>query len=176
LRDIQVLTPMHRGPLGSRALNEALQAELNPHGAELVRGDRRLRVGDRVLCVRNDYDNDIFNGDVGFVRSVQGGGLEVDFNSRRVALVGDQLDNVVLAYAISIHKSQGSEYPAVVLVLHTSHALMLRRNLLYTGLTRARRFCCLIGNQRGVGMAVRRREGGERFTGLLDRVVQGARH
>ena len=173
LADIQVLTPMHKGPLGSRALNTALQDALNPHGQEMIRGERRLRVGDRVLQNRNDYDNEIFNGDIGIIRSMEGGGVEVDFSGRRVALVGDQLDSVTLAYAISIHKSQGSEYPAVLCLFHTGHFVMLRRNLLYTAVTRARRFCCVLGSHRAIGLALRRTEGHERHTGLAQRLSGG---
>ncbi|MEE2751106.1 MAG: ATP-dependent RecD-like DNA helicase [Myxococcota bacterium] len=169
-RDVQVLTPMHRGPLGSRALNTALQEALNPEGPELVRGDRRIRVGDRVLQNRNDYDNDVFNGDVGTVVGVDAGSLEVDFGGRNVSLVGEQVDALSLAYAISIHKSQGSEYKAVVILLHTSHFVMLRRNLVYTATTRARNFCCLLGSRRAIDMAVRRVGGGERHTGLAERL------
>jgi len=169
-RDVQVLTPMHRGPLGSRALNAALQQALNPDGPELVRGDRKIRVGDRVLQNRNDYDNDVFNGDVGTVVGVDTGALDVDFGGRNVSLVGDQVDALSLAYAISIHKSQGSEYKAVVVLLHTSHFVMLRRNLVYTATTRARNFCCLLGSRRAIDMAVKRVGGGERYTGLSERL------
>ncbi|HJN75221.1 MAG TPA: ATP-dependent RecD-like DNA helicase [Myxococcota bacterium] len=173
--DVQVLTPMHKGPLGSRALNELLQARLNPHGKELRRGDKRIREGDRVLQVRNDYDNDIFNGDVGRVTGVEGEALTIDFDGREVVLVGEQLDQIELAYAISIHKSQGSEYRAVVVVLSTGHHVMLRRNLIYTAVTRAREFCSIVGSPRAIGTAVRRSGGDRRFTGLADRLALSAR-
>ena len=173
-RDVQVLTPMHRGPLGSRALNAALQHALNPEGPELVRGDRKIRVGDRVLQNRNDYDNDVFNGDVGTVIGVGAGALDVDFGGRHISLVGEQVDALSLAYVISIHKSQGSEYRAVVILLHTSHFVMLRRNLVYTATTRAREFCCLIGSRRAIDMAVKRVGGRERYTGLAERLKSAA--
>lgn len=161
--EVQVLTPMHRGPAGTQALNEALQARFNPDAASGVRG---LRVGDRVIQGRNDYDNEVFNGDVGSVITLGAGQAEVDFDGRRVVLIGEQLDALSLAYAISIHKSQGSEYPAVVVVLDTSHFVMLRRSLLYTAVTRARRFCCVVGHPRAIALAVRQEGGSERYTGL----------
>ncbi len=172
--DVQVLTPMHRGPLGSRALNAALQRRLNPSGRSLKRGERLLREGDRVIQVRNDYDNDVFNGDVGRITAVEGGSLVVDFDGREVTLVGEQLDQVELAYAISIHKSQGSEYPAVVVALHTSHFVMLRRNLLYTAITRAKRFCCVVGAPRALEIAAGKGGGDERWTLLARRLRDAA--
>ena len=170
LRDIQILTPMRRGPLGTRALNQTLQNELNPGGATLKRGGRQYRVGDRVIQVRNDYDNDIFNGDVGRVTKVDPVSAIVDFDGREVALVGEQLDHLELAYAISIHKSQGSEYRAVVVVLANAHFVMLRRSLLYTGVTRAKEFCCIVGSPWAVEKAVTQIGGGERFTALAARI------
>lgn len=172
LEDVQVLTPMHRGPLGSIALNAALQQALNPSGESFTRGHKTLRVGDRVIQTRNDYDNDIFNGDVGRVHAMASGGVEVDFDGRKVALVGEQVDQLDLAYAISIHKSQGSEYPAVLLMLDTAHFVMLRRNLVYTGVTRAQRFCAVLGNPRALRIAVQKDGGGERYTGLAQRLAE----
>jgi exodeoxyribonuclease V alpha subunit len=169
-RDVQVLTPMHAGLLGTVALNERLQAALNPEGPSLVRGNRTFRLGDRVLQTRNDYDSDIFNGDVGHVVAVEGGALTIDFDGRVVTLIGDSLDALELAYAISIHKSQGSEYPAVIVALHQSHFVMLRRNLIYTALTRARRFACLVTSGRALRTAVGRCGGDERYTRLADRL------
>ncbi|MDP2313191.1 MAG: ATP-dependent RecD-like DNA helicase [Pseudomonadota bacterium] len=171
-KDVQVLTPMHGGILGTTALNERLQAALNPDGAALVRGNRTYRVGDRVLQTRNDYDNDIFNGDVGTILAVEPGSLTVDFDGREVTLLAESIDAVELAYAISIHKSQGSEYPAVIVALHNSHFVMLRRNLLYTALTRARRFACLVASPRALRTAVGRCGGDERYTKLAERLRQ----
>ena len=182
LTDVQVITPVHAGGLGTDALNHRLQDALNPRagaveaafsserGLEMTRGSRRLRVGDRVIQVRNNYDNDVFNGDVGLVVGADEASLDVDFEGRRVALTGEQLQDVELAWAISIHKSQGSEYPAVVVVLHRSHRVMLRRNLLYTGITRAARFCCLIGDRYAIELAVQQRGGDERWTRLAERL------
>jgi exodeoxyribonuclease V alpha subunit len=170
LKDVQVLTPMHSGPLGTQSLNQALQRALNPQGAEVRRGPKIFRVGDRVLQLRNDYDNDIFNGDVGIIEQASSGALTVDFDGRKVTLRGEALGDIDLAYAISIHKSQGSEYPAVVVALHRAHFVMLRRNLLYTAITRAQRFCCVVGDRWAIRTAVATRGGDERWTRLAERL------
>jgi exodeoxyribonuclease V alpha subunit len=166
--DVQVLTPMHGGPLGTVALNEALQGALNP-------GLGRFRAGDRVIQTRNDYEVDVFNGDVGRVTAVYGDGVDVRFDDRLVARRGERLGDVELAYALTIHKSQGSEYPAVVVVLHPSHFVMLRRNLVYTAITRPRRFCCLITAERALRTALGRHGDERRYTGLAGRLESGAR-
>jgi exodeoxyribonuclease V alpha subunit len=161
---------MHSGPLGTQSLNQALQRALNPQGAEVRRGPKIFRVGDRVLQLRNDYDNDIFNGDVGIIEQASAGALTVDFDGRMVTLRGEALGDIDLAYAISIHKSQGSEYPAVVVALHRAHFVMLRRNLLYTAITRAQRFCCVVGDRWAIRTAVATRGGDERWTRLAERL------
>jgi exodeoxyribonuclease V alpha subunit len=168
--DIQVLTPMHKGELGTESLNSALQDALNPDGAEITRKGKRLRLGDRVLQTKNNYDKEVFNGDVGRILEVESGALIVEIGGRRVTYTGDEMDDIVLAYAISIHKSQGSEYPAVCVVLHRAHFVMLRRDLLYTGLTRASKFCCLVTADRALSMAVDRVDGGERYTALHEMI------
>jgi exodeoxyribonuclease V alpha subunit len=170
LRDIQVLAPTRRGPLGTEVLNQELQARLNPDGAPIKRGNREFRVGDRVLCTRNRYDVEVFNGDVGWVRAAGSSGLEVEFYGRSVQWAWDDLDLLDLAYAMTVHKAQGSEYPAVVLALHSSHGIMLRRNLFYTAVTRARRFFCMVGNTRAWHRAVGRVGGDERWTALAERL------
>ncbi len=172
-RDVQVLTPMHSGGLGTQALNQALQAALNPDGNHVRRGPKVYREGDRVIQLRNDYDNDIFNGDVGTIVRAGGGVLTVDFDGRVVSLRGEALGDIDLAYAISIHKSQGSEYPAVVVALHRAHFVMLRRNLLYTAMTRAQRFCCVVGDRWAIRTAVATRGGDERWTRLSERLQPG---
>ena len=155
--------------LGTETLNRVLQERLNPDGRELKRGDRQWRQGDRVICVRNRYDVDVFNGDVGVVVGV-GRGLEVQFDGRLVVWERDDLGLLDLAYAITVHKSQGSEYPAVVLALHGSHGLMLRRRLFYTGLTRAKRFLCVVGSPKAWSRAVREQGGDVRSTLLKSRL------
>jgi exodeoxyribonuclease V alpha subunit len=172
LRDVQVLTPMHNGVLGTEALNTALQATLNPEGPAVKRGQRVFRQGDRIIQLRNDYDNDIFNGDVGTISLASNNTLTVQFDGRSVVLKGEQLGDIELAYAISIHKSQGSEYPAVVVALHRAHFVMLRRNLLYTAITRARRFCCIIGDRWAIRQAIGTAGGVQRWTRLADRLVE----
>jgi len=168
-REVQVLTPMHGGPLGTSALNARLQAVLNPNGTQLSE-KRPFRIGDRVMQTRNNYDHDVFNGDVGEVVDVEGGICTVLFGTQRVALSGPELDDITLAYAISIHKSQGSEYPAVVMVLHRSHHIMLRRNLVYTGMTRARRFCCIVGDPGALERAVQTVGSAHRYSRLAGRL------
>ena len=168
-RDVQVLTPMHGGPLGTVALNLRLGSVLNPAGAEIVRGNRRFRVGDRVIQTKNDYELEVFNGDVGWVVAVSPSAMSLDLEGRVVLVSADSLDTFEPAWAITIHKSQGSEYPAVVLVLHTGHFVMLQRNLLYTALTRAKRFACLVASPRALRMAVQRAGVDERHTGLARR-------
>jgi exodeoxyribonuclease V alpha subunit len=169
---VQVLTPMRRGTLGAHNLNAELQALLNPRG-EPVDGSRgRLRVGDRVLQTRNDYALEVFNGDVGRVEAVDGedGDVLVRFDDRLVRYPAAELDPLELAYACSIHKSQGSEYPCVVVVLHGQHHVMLQRNLLYTALTRGKRLVILLGSRRAVARAVKNADPQRRYTRLAARL------
>ena len=170
--DIQVLTPMHRGPVGSTTLNAALQEALNPKGYELRRGERRYRVGDKVMQIKNNYDRDVFNGDMGCVMSIDMETRTVDvmFDGVRLPYEFSDLDEIVPAYAISIHKSQGSEYPAVVIPLLMSHYIMLQRNLVYTGITRGKRLVVLVGEQRALERAVRNNETEARCTRLAWRL------
>ncbi|MCI0652311.1 MAG: ATP-dependent RecD-like DNA helicase [Planctomycetes bacterium] len=155
--EVQVLSPMVRGPLGAANLNRRLQQLLNPAGSALVRGERTYRVGDRVMQLRNNYDLEVFNGDVGRITAVdpEGAALTVAFEEREVALEREDIDDLGLAYAVSIHKAQGSEYPAVVIPIHTGHYVMLQRNLLYTAITRGRRLVVIIGSRRALGIAIR---------------------
>jgi exodeoxyribonuclease V alpha subunit len=174
IADVQVLTPMHRGELGTAALNAALQARLNPPGpAELARGDRAYRAGDKVMQLRNDYDRNVFNGDIGVVAHVdpEAAVLRVDFADKRVVEYDrGELDQLVHAYAVSVHKSQGSEYPVVVLPLATQHYMMLQRSLLYTALTRGKRLVVVVGSRRAIGMAVRNATARQRYTWLAERI------
>ncbi|MBN2195054.1 MAG: ATP-dependent RecD-like DNA helicase [Polyangiaceae bacterium] len=154
--EVQVLTPMHRGPVGTHALNAMLQSALNPEGPSLSAHGEILRVGDKVMQTRNDYEREVFNGDIGRVVAVdvEARTLIASFDGRSVAYEDTDLDALVLAYATTIHKSQGSEYPAVVIPLLTTHFVMLSRNLLYTAVTRARRLCVLIADPRAVSLAL----------------------
>ncbi len=171
INDVQVLTPMHRGAAGAERLNALLQARLNPDGAPIERGNRRFRVGDKVMQVKNDYDKEVFNGDLGRVVGRGEKGLICDFDGRICQYIGDDIDALMLAYACSIHKSQGSEYPAVVAPVLTEHWVMLQRNLLYTALTRARRLVVLVAEPRALRRAVQNVEGLRRFTGLARRLT-----
>jgi exodeoxyribonuclease V alpha subunit len=160
VRDIQVLCPMNRGGVGARALNVELQAALNPGGPgepAVERFGNTFRVGDKVMQIVNDYEKDTFNGDIGYVAGIDLDANEVaiDFDGRKVVYPFGELDEVMLAYAVSIHKSQGSEFPAVVIPVMTQHYAMLARNLLYTGVTRGRKLVVLVGQRQAVAIAVR---------------------
>ncbi len=171
-REIQVITPMNRGPLGTQALNRELQALLNPAGRGVRAGDREIRQGDRVIQLRNNYDKGVFNGEIGRVIAVDSekGKVEVAFEETSAAYDLSDLDEIGLAYAISVHKSQGSQYPAVVMPIHQSHYLMLRRNLLYTAITRAEKVCVLVGTRSALSQAVRNEEERRRFSRLAERL------
>jgi exodeoxyribonuclease V alpha subunit len=170
--DVQVLTPMYRGELGADSLNEALQAALNPGEGGLQRGHFRYRKGDKVMQVRNNYEKEVFNGDIGRVMEYDQSGntLLVEFGGRPVLFEEDSLDDLTLAYAITVHKSQGSEYPAVVLALHTQHYIMLRRNLLYTALTRGRKLVVMVGRRQAMFRAIGNDDAGVRYSGLAWRI------
>jgi exodeoxyribonuclease V alpha subunit len=173
--DIQVLTPMHRGELGAAHLNELLQEALSAGADELQLGSRRFRVGDRVMQLRNNYDKDVYNGDVGAIVRVAREEREcvVRFDEREVSYAADELDELTLAYAATIHKSQGSEYPAVVIPVHTQHFVMLARSLLYTAVTRGKRLVVLVGTRKALGIAVRNAKVAMRATRLAERLAGG---
>jgi exodeoxyribonuclease V alpha subunit len=169
VRDIQVLCPINRGVLGAHRLNADLQAALNPPGASsVVRAGWTFGIGDKVMQVRNNYDRDVSNGEVGIVRAldVQRGELAIAFDDRRVTYAVDDLDELALAYATTIHKAQGSEFPAVVIPVVPQHAPMLRRSLLYTGVTRGRRLVVLVGSRATLLRAVAERETTQRWSRL----------
>jgi len=159
VRDVQVLRPMNRGSLGTRMLNPELQAALNGDESQsaIARFGWTYRVGDKVMQTANDYDKDVFNGDIGFIQTVDPEAQEIviDFDDRLVTYDFGELDEVSPAYATTIHKAQGSEYPAVVIPLTTQHYLMLRRNLVYTGITRARQLVVLVGQRRALSISVK---------------------
>ena len=172
LRDVQVLTPMHRGPAGTTALNQLLQAALNPNGPSIEHHGQTFRAGDKVLQLKNDYEREVYNGDLGFIArvSLEDRHLTVRFDGRDVEYQDADLDMLTLAYATSIHKSQGSEYPAVVIPLLTAHFVMLSRNLVYTAVTRGKKLVVLVGSKRAVQMAVRNADAKKRYTWLAERV------
>jgi exodeoxyribonuclease V alpha subunit len=175
--DIQVLTPMNRSVLGARNLNQVLQTALNSGdgGPEVQRFGWTFRLGDRVIQTENDYNRDVFNGDLGVIESINRIEQEmvVNFEGRSVAYDFGDLDEIALAYVLSIHKSQGSEFPCVVIPLHTQHYMMLQRNLLYTAVTRGKKLVVLVGTKKALGMAVRRQDTARRYTALRGR-LQGA--
>ena len=174
--DVQVLTPMQRGELGARNLNQVLQKALNPEGPSIERFGWTFRTGDKVMQVENDYDRDVFNGDIGRIAAIDGGvrTVTVRFDERDVAYTFDELDELSLAYAVTIHKAQGSEYPAVVIPLHTQHYPLLQRNLVYTAITRGRRLVVMVAAPRALAIAVRRVDAGARYTTLKQRLRTAA--
>lgn len=176
-RDVQVLCPMTRGEVGTRNLNTVLQQLINPPHpakAELVRGGMTLRVGDRLIQQKNDYDREVFNGDLGVIAAIDTEEQEVTvvFDQRFVKYDYADLNELALAWAVTIHKSQGSEYPVVILPMFMQHYLMLSRNLLYTGLTRAKRLAVLVGPSKAIGLAVRQVKDQQRYTLLSQRLVK----
>lgn len=172
LTDVQVLSPMRKNLLGTENLNEVIQAALNPSGPSLTRGCTHFRVRDRVMQIRNNYDKEVFNGDIGFIKEVdeEDRALVVLFDGRPVRYAQNELDELVLAYACSIHKSQGSEYPAVIVLMHTQHYKLLQRNLLYTAITRGKRLVLVVGSSRAVNIAIRANQVRERRTTLRQRL------
>jgi len=172
LRDVQVLTPMQRGVLGARNLNQVLQQALNPQGEAIERFGALYRAGDKVMQTENDYDKDVYNGDIGEVTRIdfEDRCLFVRYGDRKVAYDFEELDELVPAYAITIHKSQGSEYPCVVVPIHTQHFVMLQRNLIYTAITRGRRLVVLVGSAKAIAMAVQRKDARRRITALARRL------
>jgi len=180
IRDVQVLSPMHRGSLGTKALNRGLQRALNPAGLagpRVLRFETAFCVGDKVMQMRNDYDRDVFNGDVGFVAGIEPEKqtLRVAFDRGEVEYAFDELDALALAYATTVHKAQGSEYPVVVFPLHGQHTPMLRRNLVYTAMTRGRRLVVIVGQKRSLAAAVRSAPEEKRFTRLALELVPRSR-
>lgn len=172
LQDVQVLTPMRRNLLGAENLNAAIQKRLNGAGPGVVRGGMEFRAGDRVMQLRNNYDKDVYNGDVGFVQSVEPAErtLVVLFDGRPVEYRAADLDELTLAYATTIHKAQGSEYPAVIVLLHRQHYMMLQRNLLYTAITRGKKLVLVIGSPWAVKQAIETNVVRARRTSLAERL------
>jgi exodeoxyribonuclease V alpha subunit len=178
IRDVQVLTPMNRGSLGARAMNIALQQALNPDATpQVTRFGWTYAPGDKVIQTVNNYDKDVFNGDIGHVERVdaEDGVVTVNFDGREVAYELGELDEVALAYTATVHKSQGSEYPAIVIPMATQHYPMLERNLLYTGVTRGKQLVVIIGQPKALAIAVRTIKSMRRLTNLAERLRQGDR-
>jgi len=173
LREIQVLAPMHKGIIGVSNLNIELQKRLNPGQSGITRGAWNFKLGDKVMQIVNNYDKEVFNGDIGWISKIDPEEREVviDFDGRPVSYDYSDLDEVVLAYAVSVHKSQGSEYPVVILPVVTQHYLLLQRNLIYTGITRAKKLVIMIGTKKALAIAVRNNKPQRRYTLLSERLT-----
>ena len=172
VEDIQVIAPMYRGASGVDELNFKLQKKMNPNTREIVKGDRVFREGDKVMQIRNNYDKEVFNGDIGriFDIDLEEQEIAVDFLGVIVKYDFLSLDELVLAYAISVHKAQGSEFRAVVLPLTTEHYIMLQRNLLYTAITRGKQLVVLVGSQKALRTAIRNNKIKYRYSNLKARL------
>lgn len=170
--DVQVLTPMYKGVIGATNLNQELQKELNRSQKEVVRGGRVFKLDDKVMQIRNNYDKEVFNGDIGRIVSIdlEEQKMAVNFDGREVPYDFLELDEMVLAYAVSVHKSQGSEYPAVIIPVMTQHYMLLQRNLLYTAVTRARKLVVLIGTPKAMAIAVKNDKVQKRYSRLAERL------
>jgi len=170
--DIQVITPMHRGTVGAGNLNIELQKILNPVEDGVVRGNRNFRINDKVMQIKNNYDNEVFNGDIGRIKRIDLENQEVIicFDGRDIPYDYTDLDEVVLAYAVSVHKSQGSEYPAVVIPILTQHYILLQRNLIYTGVTRGRKLVIIVGTRKALAIGVKNDKTRKRYTYLRHRL------
>lgn len=162
---------MNKGIVGTVPLNEALQKALNPEGKEWIRGSRTYRVHDKVMQIKNNYDKEVFNGDMGLITDIdpENQVMQVTMEGRGVSYEFSELDELVLSYATSIHKSQGSEYPAVVIPLVMSHFMMLQRNLVYTGITRGKKLVILVGSHKALHIAVKNNKVMNRNTWLAQR-------
>ncbi len=171
-KDIQVITPMHKGQLGTVAINEELQQRLNPqHGNGVVYGSKKFDNGDKVMQIRNNYDKKVYNGDIGFVAAIVGDEITVTFPAITVTYERSELDQLTHAYCITIHKSQGSEFPALIIPLSTQHFVMLKRNLIYTALTRAKQLAIFVGTKEALALAVKNGTDSRRNSRLSERVL-----
>lgn len=172
IEDVQVLTPMNRGLVGTANLNVELQKALNPREDGVTRAGRNFRVDDKVMQIRNNYDKEVFNGDIGRIIRIdpEMQELRITFDDRSVLYDYSDLDELILAYAVSVHKAQGSEYPCVVIPLLTQHYILLQRNLLYTGITRGKKLVIVVGSKKALAIAVRNDKTQKRFTWLRDRL------
>ncbi|MDY6792963.1 MAG: ATP-dependent RecD-like DNA helicase [Thermodesulfobacteriota bacterium] len=171
--DIQVLTPMHKGVAGADNLNRELQATLNPGPEGVTRGNRNFRVNDKVMQIRNNYDKEVFNGDIGKITKIypENQQLIILFDGREITFDFSELDEIVLAYAVSVHKSQGSEFPAVIIPVLTQHYILLQRNLIYTAVTRGKNLVVMIGTRKALAIGVKNNKTKKRFTYLKYRLA-----
>lgn len=174
MKAIQILSPMKRGVIGTENLNQVLQHLLNPSTQPLMRMGKRFHKGDKVMQLRNNYQKEVSNGDVGYITSIDvvDQVIEVDFYGKSVSYEFSELDELILAYAVSIHKYQGSECPCVILPMHTTHFKLLHRNLLYTGITRGKKLVILVGSKKAIAIAVRTEEAQKRYTGLKKKLTE----
>lgn len=175
VEEIQVLTPMHRGIVGAATLNQTLQQELNPASFGINRGGRLYKINDKVMQIKNNYDKEVFNGDIGRIARIDEELQEVTivFDQREIVYDYSELDEIMLAYAISVHKSQGSEYPAVILPLVTQHFLLLQRNLIYTAVTRGKKLVVLVGSRKALAIGIKNDRTKRRYTQLWRRLGVG---
>jgi exodeoxyribonuclease V alpha subunit len=175
-RDVQVLTPMRKGLIGVENLNRRLQGVINPvAGGQKLNTGERFRVGDKVMQLRNNYEKEVFNGDLGLVTDIDGEAqvVTVEFDERSVRYEMAEISELQLAYAVTIHKSQGSEFPCVILAIHTSHYPLLQRNLLYTGITRGRQLVVVVGSPKALAIAIGNNRVRQRNSGLRERLLAG---
>ncbi|MBD5607820.1 MAG: AAA family ATPase, partial [Desulfovibrio sp.] len=175
INEVQLLTPMHKGAVGSEKMNARLQSALNPNAQEVRKGERVFRLHDKVMQIRNNYDKDIFNGDIGRIIYINASEktLSVDFDGVIMPYEFDELDELVPAFAISIHKSQGSEYPAVVIPIMMQHYMLLQRNLVYTGVTRGKKLVVMVGEKKALAIAIKNNSTSKRYTWLARRLAIG---
>jgi len=173
MQDIQILTPMYRGESGALNLNELLQSAINLNTNVLTGGGKKFKVGDKVMQLVNNYDKEVFNGDVGYIENFnfEDQIVSINFDQRIVEFDFSDLGELTLAYAVSVHKSQGSEYPCVILPMTTQHYMMLQRNLFYTAVTRARKLMIIIGMKKAIVIAVKNDNVGKRYTSLLKDMI-----
>jgi len=160
---------MYKGDFGVDKLNSVLQSALNPEPIRFEKGHKRFKTGDKVMQLKNNYEHDIFNGDIGFITDIieDEGEVTVDFDGKRVEYNSLNIDEITLAYACTIHKSQGSEYPCVIVVMQNAHYVMLQRNLLYTAITRAKKLLFLFSTKRTIAIAVKNNKTSDRYTTLF---------
>ena len=176
MEDIQVLTPMHRGVVGAVNLNKCLQQALNPNNESILRGQQTLHLNDKVMQVRNNYDKDVYNGDIGRISYInkEMQTVTIDFDLKRVEYEFTELDEITLAYAVSVHKAQGSEYPVIIMPILIQHYMLLQRNLIYTAVTRGKKLVVLVGTRKALAVAVKNNKIEQRYTFLRQRISEAA--